>query len=472
MVKQILDIIEEMNSSNSNLHKLDVIATHKDNESFRNVLWYTYNEMNQYYMGLKTFTAIPQGEGIGIEGIFTLLDGLRSRKMKTQDANFLGQQMSEDEHKLFSMIIDRNLRVKVDSKSINKALGMTLIPVVSYMRCSLPKDGNAIKYPAFSQLKSDGMFVNIIVDYGKVEIISRNGKPLISKKLESMFSKLQTTMVFNGELLVMEDGKPMARQLGNGLLTSLSKRASTTQTIEEKLVGANAKQHQKLMKELKDKNAKWDATDDNIYLNVWDCIPFEYWKEGKTYDVPYSKRFELVKVLLSGIDEANPIESRIVNSYEEATQHFNEVRERGEEGTIIKNMDGFWENKTSKNQIKLKAEKEVELEVVGWNKGEDDFKDGIGSLICQSSCGRLRVNVSGMKRHERGLEPVDKADLTKGLKLIEGFAHDYYTGKIVTVLFNEVIQNKEGEYSLFLPRIVKERPDKNVADDLEYILKV
>lgn len=478
MVKNVLSIIDELNESNSSIHKQNVLTKYKNDESLIKVLYYTYNETFQYFMGLKTFTAIPQGEGIGFDAIFKILDGLRTRKMKSSDINLFATSMTEDEHKLFSLILNRDVKAKIDAKTINKSLGYTLIPVVSYMRCSLPKDANEIIYPAFSQLKSDGMFVNIIVRNGEVSVVSRNGKPIVLEGISKAFNLPQLEgYVFNGELLVLDENKkPLIRQIGNGMLSSVSKRAMTEQTIEEKMISANAKQHQKLMKDLKDKQIEWQETDDNTVINVWDCIPYDYWMTGKTYDVIYSKRFEVLKVLVSNIqgDLARIIESKIVNSYDEAMDHYKEMRTKGEEGTIIKNMNGFWENKTSKNQIKMKEEKEVELQVVGYNPGDPntEYRDGIGSLICYSSCGKLQVNVSGMKRNERGLEPVDKDDLTKGLKLIEGFDLDYYTGNIITVRFNEVLQSKDGSYSLFLPRIVEVRDDKTVADDLDYILSV
>jgi hypothetical protein len=81
----------------------------------------------------------------------------------------------------------------------------------------------------------------------------------------------------------------------------------------------------------------------------------------------------------------------------------------------------------------------------------------IGSYDCESACGKLRVNVSGLNDDERAEEPK--------------------IGKIMSVLYNEKIKSKskkagEPEWSLFLPRIHPEkriRIDKTVADTLDNI---
>lgn len=90
--------------------------------------------------------------------------------------------------------------------------------------------------------------------------------------------------------------------------------------------------------------------------------------------------------------------------------------------------------------------------------------------MCESSDGLLKVSISGMTESERGLERVDIMDASKGLKVIDDFDFNKYTGKIITVEFNELIKAKDKEgYSLFLPRIKEFREDKIEADDLEYI---
>jgi DNA ligase-1 len=479
-MQEILDIISEMNRDNSNTHKLSVLNENSNHQNFLKVLFYTYNEMYQYYITPKSFKSKPASDvGISFDGVINLLDDLRMRKIRPLQVNDMIPYMSQAEFEVFTLILDRNLKIKVDAKSINKIIP-GFIPVTSYMRCSLPKDGNEIEFPCFSQIKSDGMFVNVVCNDKAVEVFSRNGKPipLDAKGLIKSFNhSLYENWVFNGELLVYENGKPLNRQTGNGLISSLAKKVQTELNLEEKIATAKSeKARAKLQEELNDNYAEWAKTDANIVMHIWDLLPVENWISGDTYEVKYKDRFAtLVSMFDSSDEKVQLIETIVCDSLEEIQNHYNKVREEGEEGTIIKNFHGFWENKTSKNQIKQKAEKEVELICIGWNPGDpsSEFKEGIGSLIMESSCGRVKVNVSGLKRHERGLQPKDAEDLTLGLERIPGFDFDKYNGKIFTVRYNEVLTKKDSDIvSLFLPRIVEERMDKSIADDYSYIIKV
>ena len=77
-----------------------------------------------------------------------------------------------------------------------------------------------------------------------------------------------------------------------------------------------------------------------------------------------------------------------------------------------------------------------------------------GSLLCVSECGQLEVGVSG---------------ISDALRL-SIFQNQYdWLESIVTVKANDIM-NPDGEgddlHSLFLPRFVEARKDKNVADTL------
>ena len=75
-----------------------------------------------------------------------------------------------------------------------------------------------------------------------------------------------------------------------------------------------------------------------------------------------------------------------------------------------------------------------------------------------------------MARKDRGLEPVDPNDASKGLRLIEGFDLNHYTGSIITIEFKSLLRPKaDGTSALFLPVIIEKRLDKTVADDYKTI---
>src|SRR5574344_1338570 len=121
------------------------------------------------------------------------------------------------------------------------------------------------------------------------------------------------------------------------------------------------------------------------------------------------------------------IPSREVNSWEDAEQHFQEMLSNGEEGVIVKDFSGIWSHTRSEHLVKMKAELDTDLEVVGYNPGTGQFEGMVGSLICSSSDGKVVVSISGFTIELRTW-------LTENMNAV--------IGKIVTVMYNERIARK------------------------------
>jgi len=98
----------------------------------------------------------------------------------------------------------------------------------------------------------------------------------------------------------------------------------------------------------------------------------------------------------------------------------------------------------------MKAELEADLLVTEWNEGTGRIQGLLGAVTCVSEDGKLEVNVgSGFNDEDRKMKPED------------------IVGKIITVKYNEVIQDKKKDKkSLFLPIFVEIRLDKTKADIL------
>ena len=127
----------------------------------------------------------------------------------------------------------------------------------------------------------------------------------------------------------------------------------------------------------------------------------------------------------------------------------------GQEGIILKDKDGIWENKRAKHQIKFKGEMECDLEITEVVEGTGKYAGKLGAVVCRSrpEDGKyLTVNVgSGFNDDHRD-----------NLWAIR----DQLVGKIVAVKYNMRSKNKAGEESLFLPIFVEVRYDKDVADTI------
>ena len=97
----------------------------------------------------------------------------------------------------------------------------------------------------------------------------------------------------------------------------------------------------------------------------------------------------------------------------------------------------------------MKAELSTSLRVVGYQTGSGKYEGLLGALVCETEDGKVRVNVGTGFSDELRKELIP----------------DNTLDKIVEVLYNARISKKNGgKDSLFLPRFIGFREDKNVAD--------
>jgi ATP-dependent DNA ligase len=334
--------------------------------------------------------------------------------------------LNEDDAKVLERIIDKSLDCGVQVSTAND-VWPGLIKEYPVMLCSPfeQKLVDKIKFPAYAQMKMDGMRFNAIVRDGKCEFRSRNGKEiLLLGNLEQEFIALAGDIdcVFDGELLVMLEGDHQFadRQTGNGILNRANKG-----TISEEQAAM-------------------------VHASVWDLIPYVQFADGYC-QTPYSKRFSTLESLVSKQKSEGKkiwtVTSTIVESQEQAQEIFQEYLASGYEGIILKDGNGVWEDKRAKHQIKFKGELECDLKIVAIEEGTGKYAGMLGSLICESSDGVIKVSVGS------GLTDADRKNL--GQEILD---------KIVAIKYNSRIKNKLGEESLFLPIFVEIRYDKEVAD--------
>ena len=439
----IYDIIRQLKSESSKNVKIEILEEHKDNLLLQNVLYAALDPYTNYYMKkLPDYTPCEYvddelGLPVSLKDTMDLvLPMLSSRDIRGNDAlelvaGALGDMCAEDAD-VFCRILKKNLDCGVQASTVNK-VWPKFIPTYP---CLLAKgyDEKTIarmSWPAYSQMKADGMRVNAFIEDGKVTLRGRSGRAVdllgeLDEDLLKVGKYLGNDVVLDGELVVQEDnGTIMERRKGNGLLNKAIKG-----TISQK-----------------------DAA--RVRIRVWDVIPLANFRKEKC-TTPYAARWVSVSTavanaaLTDGAEKVELIEQREVKNLTEAEQHFSEMLARGEEGTILKDPDHIWENKRSYGLIKMKAEKDADLRVVGWVEGTGKYAGKMGALICQSEDGKVEVSVGG------GYTDDDR----------QAFTEDVMLDRIVTVLYNERIKSKDREDvdSLFLPRFIELREDKNVAN--------
>jgi ATP-dependent DNA ligase len=263
------------------------------------------------------------------------------------------------------------------------------------------------------------MRFNAIVRGSKVEFRSRNGKEIDLKgNLEQDFIQLAKgkDLVFDGELVVKDKGKILDRQTGNGILNKAVK--GTISSNEAELVCAT----------------------------IWDLIDYADFTKGKSTDT-YNVRFNKLKAMAMKPlpNRIDLVEYQMVENAADAYATFTFYHEQGQEGIILKDLTGIWEDKRAKHQIKFKGELECDLRIVGIIEGTGKYQGMIGAIQCESEDGIIKVDVgSGFDDEGRKAKDV--------------------VGKIAAIKYNTRIKNRQGGESLFLPILLEIREDKTTAD--------
>lgn len=434
-----LSIINELASTSKRLEKEAILKREQNNILLQRVFKATNDPTINYW--IKQIPSYTQQINLqSLDWGVSQLEPLATRKVTGNAAidhvSRVLSQLDDQDAEVIKRILDRDLDCGVQTATINK-IWKKLIPEFTYMRCSLPTGVKLDKWDwkngVYSQLKADSMFSNMdVYEDGSVVFTSRNGTVIPSSKIQNlvdaaaMVTKGTRT---HGELMVEESGKVLPREIGNGILSSIAKGGDF-------------------------KNSNQRA----IYM-VWDQIPLDNAFSGAEYKKTYSSRYTNLVAQLANLgvqDSIKVIPTRVVHSYDEALEHYQEMLNEGLEGTIIKSQIGFWKDGTSKDQVKMKLEAVADLQIVDMNEGKGKNATTFGSLLCKSSDGLLEVNVSGFSDEERQ-------------RIYDEW--DQVQGKIIAVMSNCMMKptGKSTTWSLFLPRAVEIRDDKTEADTLQQI---
>lgn len=434
------EIFETLASNNSRNFKIDLLNDRKDDQLLKKIIFLALDPFTNFYQRkIPDYTPAKDNQADTLDSVIDSLQMLSTRKVTGNAAILhltkLLSSLVESDAKVLERIIKKDLKCGVSISTAN-AVWPNLIHEYPCMLCSQYDDKlvKKIKFPAYVQMKMDGMRFNAIVRHtaidSSVEFRSRNGKELnLLGNLDQEFIALSNGMdcVFDGELLVMSDDDYQFadRQTGNGILSKANKG---TISQEEACL---------------------------IHASIWDIIAYDDFVKGVS-NIPYSMRWNTLTSLI----DSQPMErKRIwlvyhqeVNTIDEANIIFKDLLANGHEGIILKDIMSIWEDRRSKSQIKFKGGEECDLKIVGIQPGTGKYEGMLGALICESADGILKVDVgSGFKDIQR-----------------QQFGEDLIN-KIVTVKYNMRIRNKQGEESLFLPVFVEVREDKDIANSINDI---
>ena len=506
-------IITELQNTSGTNDKKDILQNCIGHKELYIYLQYVYDEVHYVYGKSKLPTIPDTGtydiEDENLEELYAMVDDMNAGILKGNSSDQAMTDYCVGKPKLYEdllfYIVKRNIKAGINAKGINEVFGR-VIPIAPYMRCEsesymkkrIVYETDGDKHGALAESKADGSFLNVVIhpDADDVSATTRYGREAQSSKFLNTLSIIpelmmyKDKMVIHGELLIKNtDGSIMDRAKGNGQINKFNKRKNTWIELQNKLAKAKtSKAKAKLEREMEEAHHEWLYISKNLVYEIWDILPYEDWMNleysKSTIDrwVEVTNMFGEYNQYIKQADtdigncELRLIDAKIVYDDEEAMEFYQEQLDAGLEGMVIKNLAATWEHDTNRQGIiKLKDFKENDFIIVGYEMADEDstFVGGIGSLIMESSEGTIKVNVSGMKRHERGLERVDENDSSRGLQVIDGFDFDQFTGKVAAVKYNEMSLNKQGGYSLFLPNVleIRDASDKSFPDDFEKIKK-
>jgi len=415
-------IIQELESDNSRLRKEAIIKRESDAENIR-----FFNGVGSALDGFRTFgvqkVPVSKKDGTGItqtefDDVLRRLEDrtLTGNAMKDVIQDLCDRSNMEQWNDWYRRILIKDLRCGVTHKTINKHSTMK-VPV---FECMLADDSKKhekkMTGEVYVEPKLDGVRVITICDVDKdeVKMFSRNGKelanfPKIVEQFDSMLDQMSESMVFDGE--IMSDD------------------------------------FQTLMREI---HRKGGAKTNDAVLNLFDCMPLEYFKEG-SYPYALNTRKELLQSFTYG-SNISIVEFVAMNLDDDDGQKqfadYNRLCiDKGFEGIMVKPITGIYECKRSSLWLKVKPFIEVSLKVVSTEEGTGRNVGKLGALVVEGTDMDkfIKTNVGS------GLTDTDRETFWE--------AKDKLIGQIVEVRADAITQNQDtdNEWSLRFPRFLRFR---------------
>lgn len=461
----IQEIFTELVDTNSTKVKQQILEKYKDNNLLKQIFYLAYSPRIKFYIKKipEYFRAVEfQNDDVHLNIQLYQLKKIYNREITGHKAleflSLLLTPLSNDYAKILENIILKDLKLGINTSTINKVWN-NLIEETPYQGAISYNKKKALKLfetdtqGVVSQEKLDGRFCNAIIlneDNNTTLLLeARSGETTyLANSLDFLKHPLTINHVLNGELVI----EGVDRYTSNGIIASLI-------SIHKKI-----NNHENPDKDIKKFELKYQQSIENalqsITYVVWDVIAYNSYLRGYE-NIDYKARLRILKTIVENIN--NPrlklVETKQVNSLEEALEDFNKKVSENKEGIIIKGLSAYWKDGKPNWAIKIKMNFSVELRIIGFNEGKKGtrFENNLGSLVCSSEDGLLNTDPAGITDEIRQYIWDNKE------KLID---------TIVEVECSGISKNNKNEYSVLHPRFIKLRDDRTKANTLAEILQI
>jgi len=390
-----------------------------NDEDFKLLLRYRYDIFKTYKIKkLPVISyALEANISLTLDNYISLLDELNNNSInnalrkEVEDTLSSGNYMYKE---ILEGILTKKLSLGVDT-TVKKFLKL---PSLDCMLASSIKENTKIPIPCIVEKKYDGVRCIAIIEDSKCLLYTRQGRQLNFPQLET-----EALLFANGEDLMFDCELETEARTGISGICNHNLKSGYTK-----------------------------GDDDFICMMIFDEMPTKVFKEQLISKPQKERTLDLQRRFANFKGKRLKLgESQLVHTLAKIQEVNNRYIEDGFEGVIVKDPEAVYAFKRSQSWLKMKAINSTTLKVIAIEEGEGKAKGTCGTLVCESSCGGIRVGVgSGLSDEERKL-----------YMLLPPI------GKFVEVLFNVLIKARNKDtYSLFHPRFKEMRVDKSEADSL------
>jgi D-ribose pyranose/furanose isomerase RbsD len=381
--------------------------------------------------------------------------------------------LSENDSIVIQKVLDRDLKINMGRVQINKVFKNLIVKPV-YMRCGIGKkkhihngkivkssyDNINFKEGAIIQKKADGTYREFTVLNNKVSCVTRSGE---SHNYPNIFNIMKDWPdgVYLGELTVSLDDVLLDIITPN---IAKSDKKNGTNDVEIITKSYNNSNFYILPRSVGNGLINSDNIPySNLILDLWDRISIEDYKLASDNDkkhpakTQYNTRLKSLNNIISDSNAKgiNLIETHTIHTLEEALIITCDWMNNGFEGGILKDNSMVFENRTSKYQLKIKLEIDLDVRCTGFTKGNKNTKreKTFGAMMFETDDGLIIGQCSGFNDNQ-----------------LEDFnvRRDELIGKIFTVTCNDIVKGRGNKHhALSHPRFDQFRNDKESTDTLE-----
>ncbi|HDK7194970.1 TPA: hypothetical protein PTV74_003278 [Clostridium botulinum] len=418
-LKECLEILKNIGNNSSRIAKENILKENKDNQLLKDILFFLYNPYIVTGMNTKKLNKKVKSE-IKNE-LNTIIDVINFLKMNNTGTdehiktiqNWINNQELQYQD-ILKQLATKTLKIGVTAKTINK-IHKNFIPEFNVMLAEKYYENiNKVNGEFIITTKLDGNRMVLIKENGATRLFSRQGQSIeglldIIKDAEN----LKDNTVYDGEVLLKND-----------------KNLDSKQLFQET---------QKIIR-------KKDTNKTNLIFNIFDMMPLDEFKQGKSINDTLTRKNQLHALLgslkMDWIKEV-PILYAGTNK-NRIDKLLNEAIRNGEEGIMINLANAKYQCKRTKDLLKVKIMNSADCKIIGYEGGTGRNEGVLGAFLIDYKGHNVKVG-SGYTDEDRKMFWENKNN---------------FIGKIMEVQYFEETKNQNGGISLRFPVYKCIRTDK------------